>query len=139
MKTDELMDAITELDDDLLNEAAGTPSPEEIRAAKRAERAAARRKLIFRAGAAAALITLVLLLAPVFGNRRNGDDGKTPASEAPKAGGIIEAPHDSAGAKLLAQPQQAFQIKPFVHWHPPPQAPPPAPCRAPDGIAARGG
>ena len=104
MKTDELMDAITELDDALLNEAAGTPSPEEVRAAKRAERAAARRKLIFRAGAAAALITLVLLLAPVFGNRKNGDDGKTPASEAPKAGGIIEAPHDSAGAKLLAQP-----------------------------------
>ena len=52
MRGNELMDAITELDDVLLNEAAKAPSPEQILAAKRARR----RPLIFRMAAAAAAV-----------------------------------------------------------------------------------
>ena len=73
MKTDELMDAITELDDALLNEAAGTPSPEEVRAAKRA----GRRPLVFRMAAAAAVVVLALILVPVF----RGQSGPANASK----------------------------------------------------------
>ena len=91
MKTDELMDAITELDDDLLNEAAGTPSPEEIRAAKKA----GRRPLLFRTAAAAAVVVLALILVPVF--REN--TSKNPESS--KEG--ISA--DSEKARSLAQPE----------------------------------
>ncbi len=56
MKADKLMDAITELDDEVLNEAAGTPSAEEIYAANKS----GKRPLIFRFAATAALMALAV-------------------------------------------------------------------------------
>ena len=101
MRGNELMDAITELDDVLLNEAAKAPSPEQILAAKRARR----RPLIFRMAAAAAAVALALLLVPVFTGRETPGTLPSSSEEKPNPGTEeLLAPTGSEKARLIAQP-----------------------------------
>ena len=90
MKTDKLMDAVTELSDEVLNEAAGAPSPEDLKAAK----AARLRRIVFSAAAAAAVAVLAFLVIPVFGGKNSPKSSKD---------GLITV--SSADAQTIAKPE----------------------------------
>ncbi len=100
MKADKLMDAITELDDEVLNEAAGTPSAEEIRAANKS----GKRPLIFRFAAAAALMALAVGAVIMFRKPAQND----PAPADTKTAGIetqdVQPADPAKEALVLAEP-----------------------------------
>ena len=100
MKTDELMDAITELDDELLNEAAAAPSEEQLRREKRS----GRRPLILRIAAAAAVMALAVGAVAIAGRKP-----KEPVDPGTAAAGETKetiSPADTAkAAQVLAEPE----------------------------------
>ena len=100
MKTDELMDAITELDDELLNEAAAAPSEDQLRREKKA----GRRPLILRIAAAAAVMALAVGTVAMAGRKP-----KEPINPGTAVAGETKetvSPADTAkAAQVLAEPE----------------------------------
>lgn len=105
MKTDELMDAITELDDELLNEAAAAPSEEQLRREKRS----GRRPLILRIAAAAAVMALAVGAVAMAGRKP-----KEPINPGTAVAGETKEtvfPADTAkAAQVLAEPEYPAEL-----------------------------
>ncbi len=105
MKTDELMDAITELDDELLKEAAAAPSEEQLRREKKA----GRRPLILRIAAAAAVMVLAVGAVAMAGRKPKEPvhPGTAVAGETKET--VSPAEIDKA-AQVLAEPEYPAEL-----------------------------